>query len=146
MPKVGYLRVYGCRAHVHVPVVGRKKLDARSVECYFLGYEVSSKAYCFFDPRTRRLLISRDVVFKEGECVQVAPDAPTNKVLSTSSTWEELEQHLDWDEEEPAGPRKVPQAQQVPAEVGQQLPAVSEQEVAGGAPASTGAADNATAE
>ena len=38
--KVSYshLRVFGCKAFAHVPKEQRVKLDARAVECIFLGY------------------------------------------------------------------------------------------------------------
>jgi len=45
---------------------GLKKLDDRSRRTIFVGYEPGSKAYRLFDPTTRRVHISRDVMFDEG--------------------------------------------------------------------------------
>ena len=42
-----------------------KKLDDRSRRTIFVGYEAGSKAYRLFDPSTRRIHISRDIVFDE---------------------------------------------------------------------------------
>lgn len=38
-----------------------------STKIVFIGYERNSgtKTYCFYDPRTKRIRISRDVVFEE---------------------------------------------------------------------------------
>jgi hypothetical protein len=41
------------------------KLLDRSKQMVFVGYETGSKAYCLYDPETRKLVVSRDVVFKE---------------------------------------------------------------------------------
>jgi hypothetical protein len=49
-----------------VPAPGRKKLDTRRVECFFVGYEKTSKSFRFFNPKARTILVSRDAVFKEG--------------------------------------------------------------------------------
>ena len=43
----------------------QKKLDDRSQRTIFVGYEAASKAYRVFDPRTRRVHISHDIVFDE---------------------------------------------------------------------------------
>jgi hypothetical protein len=43
----------------------QKKLDDRSRRMIFVGYEPGSKAYRVYDPSTRRVHISRDVVFDE---------------------------------------------------------------------------------
>ena len=34
-----HLRVFGCRAYVHIPKDERLKLDDKAKECIFLGYE-----------------------------------------------------------------------------------------------------------
>jgi hypothetical protein len=33
-----HLRVFGCRAFVHIPKDERSKLDSKTKECIFLGY------------------------------------------------------------------------------------------------------------
>ncbi|KAJ9528397.1 hypothetical protein QJQ45_020322 [Haematococcus lacustris] len=44
-PDLSGLRVFGCRVWLHVPDHQRSKLQAKSVEGLFLGYEPGSKAY-----------------------------------------------------------------------------------------------------
>jgi hypothetical protein len=64
-PSVQHLRTFGCIAHVKVNTPHLKKLEDRSRRMVFVGYEPGSKAYRAYDPSTRRVHISRDVVFDE---------------------------------------------------------------------------------
>lgn len=64
-PSVQHLRTFGCVAHTKVTTPHQKKLDDRSRRMIFVGYESGSKAYRVYDPSTRRVHISRDVVFDE---------------------------------------------------------------------------------
>ena len=61
---VSYLKVFGCRAHVLLPPARRQKLDARSLQCIFTGYDPNCKAWRFFTPQGG-LIVSRDAVFEE---------------------------------------------------------------------------------
>jgi hypothetical protein len=61
---VHHLRTFRCVAHVKT-MGNLKKLDDRSKTVIFIGYEPGSKAYRTYDPATRRVRISRDVVFEE---------------------------------------------------------------------------------
>jgi hypothetical protein len=69
---VAHLRVFGARCWAKVPTVhgaqvtGGSKLDTRSVECRLLGYASGSGNYKVQDINTRRVFLSRDVVFEEG--------------------------------------------------------------------------------
>ncbi|CAL2257014.1 unnamed protein product [Prunus armeniaca] len=64
-PSVEHFRVFGCLAHVHVPDGKRIKLDDKSMKCILLGVSEESKAYRFFDPISKKIVISRDVIFEE---------------------------------------------------------------------------------
>jgi hypothetical protein len=64
-PAMHYLRTFGCVAHVKITRPGLKKLDDRSMKAVFIGYEPGSKAYRCYDPVSKRVIISRDVVFDE---------------------------------------------------------------------------------
>ena len=43
----------------------RCKLDDKAVKCIFVGYSAESKGYRLYHPQSKRILISRDVVFVE---------------------------------------------------------------------------------
>lgn len=64
-PSVEYFKVFGCIGHVHIPAVQRKKLDDKSFKCVFLGVSEESKAFRMYDPESKKIVISRDVVFEE---------------------------------------------------------------------------------
>jgi transposase InsO family protein len=64
-PDVKHLRVFGCLAFVHVPEEKRTKLDYKSKAHIFLGYSLTSKAYRLYDPITKKMVVSRDVIFRE---------------------------------------------------------------------------------
>jgi hypothetical protein len=61
------LRVFGCIAYAHVD---NEKLDPRSVKCIFLGYKSGVKGYKLWNPETRKIVISRNVVFNEHAMLQ----------------------------------------------------------------------------
>jgi hypothetical protein len=64
-PDVTHLRTFGCIAHIKDVRPHLKKLEDRSRPMVLLGYEQGSKAYRCYDPITKRVCISRDVVFDE---------------------------------------------------------------------------------
>ncbi|KAI3474406.1 hypothetical protein Pfo_029267 [Paulownia fortunei] len=64
-PNVGHFRIFGCVAYAHIPDEKRKKLDDKGEKCIFLGVSDHSKAYKLYNPNTKRIVVSRDVVFDE---------------------------------------------------------------------------------
>ena len=43
-------------------------MDDKSFKCVLLGISEESKAYRLYDPMSKRIVVSRDVVFEENEC------------------------------------------------------------------------------
>ena len=66
-PNVSHLRVYGCVGYAKIVGVHLRKLDDRSRKLVHLGTEPGSKAYRLYDPITKRIVVSRDVIFNESE-------------------------------------------------------------------------------
>ena len=55
-----------CEAYVHVPKELRAKLDPKSRKCIFVGYGLDGQfGYRLWDPKSRSILCSSDVVFNE---------------------------------------------------------------------------------
>ena len=67
LPNVENLRVFGCTAYAKIPDEKRKKLDAKSLKCVFVGYPEGKKGYKLYNPATRKMITSRDVIFAESE-------------------------------------------------------------------------------
>ena len=81
------LRIFGCPAYAHV---NDGKLDPRAVECIFLGYASESKGYRLWCPKSRKLILSRNVTFNEdallssGKHSFVSSSTSTGNLQSTS--------------------------------------------------------------
>ncbi|RVW19193.1 Retrovirus-related Pol polyprotein from transposon TNT 1-94 [Vitis vinifera] len=65
-----HLRVFGCKAFVHIPKDEISKLDAKTRPCVFIGYGHDELGYRFYDPMQKKLVRSRDVVFMEDHTIQ----------------------------------------------------------------------------
>ena len=50
-PDISYLHIFGCAAYVHVLKGKRQKLDPKSQEMIFVGYENLSKGWQFWDAK-----------------------------------------------------------------------------------------------
>ncbi|WVZ75264.1 LOW QUALITY PROTEIN: hypothetical protein U9M48_023337 [Paspalum notatum var. saurae] len=75
-PKVSHLCTFGCVAHMKNTGPSLNKLSDRSTKMVFFGYEQGSKGYRLFDPVSKKLYVSRDVVFEE------------NRAWEWSSKWD----------------------------------------------------------
>ena len=73
-----YLKIFGCPAYAHVD---NGKLEPKLVKCIFLGYKSSVKGYTLWCPETKKLVISRDVIFDETSMIQVL--APKDSSVET---------------------------------------------------------------
>jgi len=56
------LRVFGCTAYAHVD---NGKLEPRAIKCIFLGYKSGVKGYKLWNPQTKKVVISRNIIFNE---------------------------------------------------------------------------------
>jgi hypothetical protein len=64
-PDVGHLRVFGSKCWYTIPKENIKKLDDRTSEAIMIGYPKNTKGYKLWDLKTQKVIISRDVLFKE---------------------------------------------------------------------------------
>lgn len=71
IPDLGHMKVFGCKAMVHVPKQTRKKWDAKSRELIFVGYGLETKGYRFIHPETKNLILSRDAAFFEAQVIDI---------------------------------------------------------------------------
>nr|GEW90380.1 retrovirus-related Pol polyprotein from transposon TNT 1-94 [Tanacetum cinerariifolium] len=65
-----HLRVFGCKASVHIPKDERSKLDVKNKPCVFLGYGQDEVGYKLYEPIQKRLVRSRDVEFEEDQTLK----------------------------------------------------------------------------
>nr|KYP66486.1 Retrovirus-related Pol polyprotein from transposon TNT 1-94 [Cajanus cajan] len=65
-----HLKVFGCKAFMHVPKEQRSKLDDKAIPCVFVGYGNEEFGYKLWDPERKRIVRSRDVIFHEHETIE----------------------------------------------------------------------------
>ena len=68
-PDVSHFKVFGCKAYMPVPKENRKKWDSKTKKCIFVGYSITSKGYRLYDPVSRKICVSRDVLFDEDQFI-----------------------------------------------------------------------------
>jgi hypothetical protein len=64
-PSFTHIKVFGCDAYVHVPKENMSKLDKKDEKCILIGYKDGLKGYKLWNPKTKKVVYSRDVVFRE---------------------------------------------------------------------------------
>jgi hypothetical protein len=64
-PSLEHLKVSYCDTYVHVPKEKRSKLDNGANKCIYIGYKDSVKGYKPWNLETRKIVYSRDIIFKE---------------------------------------------------------------------------------
>ena len=65
-----HLKVFGCRAFVHIPKDERSKLDSKSKKYILMGYRNEEFRYRLWDPIEKKIIRSRDVIFFEDQNIE----------------------------------------------------------------------------
>jgi hypothetical protein len=64
-PDISHLRVWGCLAYVHIQKDKRVGLSSHMEKCIFIGYPPGYKGWKFYNPVTKRVIISERADFDE---------------------------------------------------------------------------------
>ena len=64
-PDISHLRVWGCTAYVHVQKDKRSGIGSHMEKCVFIGYPDGYKGWMFYNPTTKRTVISERAEFDE---------------------------------------------------------------------------------
>lgn len=64
-PNLQHVRIFGSEAYVHIPKQFTKKFDDRSKKVILVGYDGESSNYRVYNPMTKKVTVSHDVVFNE---------------------------------------------------------------------------------
>ena len=81
-PSCDLLNVFGCVCFVLFQDHERNKLQSRSRLCCFLGYGIGQKVYRCYDPISKRLRVSRHMVFWEHKMFYQLPHVPVSLIPS----------------------------------------------------------------
>ena len=68
-PRIDHLKIFGCRAVLHLPKTLRRSGDPSGKICRFVGYGAQSLTYKLYDGKNFKFIESRDVDFDE-RCFQ----------------------------------------------------------------------------
>jgi hypothetical protein len=79
------MRVFGCPAYVHVDKSQRRKRDDRAWKGVFVGYAPESPAWLVYNPTTRRVVSSRNVVFDESAIISMGESCPAREMLDAEA-------------------------------------------------------------
>ena len=72
-PDVSHLRVWGCLAYVHIQKDKRSSLGPHMEKCIFIGYPDGYKGWRFYNPKTKKVIISEWADFDERYTYHGAP-------------------------------------------------------------------------
>ena len=64
-PNLKHLRIFGSEAFVHIPKQFTQKFDARAKKAVFVGYQGDSGNYRLYEPTTKKVSMSRNVMFHD---------------------------------------------------------------------------------
>ena len=64
-PDLSHVRIFGSIAYMHIHNKTRQKLAMKSEKCILVGYSLEQKGYKCYNPSTRNVRVSRDVIFDE---------------------------------------------------------------------------------
>ncbi|RDY06554.1 hypothetical protein CR513_09431, partial [Mucuna pruriens] len=68
--KYDHLRVFDCKAFVHVPKNEKSKLDMKTSQCIFIGYGHDKYGYRMYYPVEEKLVRRHDVQFMEDQTIE----------------------------------------------------------------------------
>jgi hypothetical protein len=64
-PDISMYRAFGCQAWVLIPRKKQGNLDSHTQSCIFLGFKDGYKGWKCYNPVTKKVIISQDVIFQE---------------------------------------------------------------------------------
>ncbi|RVW63854.1 Retrovirus-related Pol polyprotein from transposon TNT 1-94 [Vitis vinifera] len=78
-PSIRHLHVWGCPAEARPYKPNEKKLNSRTMSCYFIGYSERLRGFKFYDPSTRSFFETSNAKFIED--VELSRREPLRKVV-----------------------------------------------------------------
>ena len=64
---MSHIKIFGCFVFMKIPSIQTRKLDDRSKYVVYFGREPGTKAHRLYDPKEKKILVSRDMVFVEAK-------------------------------------------------------------------------------
>ncbi|CAF4947657.1 unnamed protein product [Pieris macdunnoughi] len=70
-PDLSHVRIFGSPVMMHVPKNKRFKWDKKAVKYILVGYSENVKGYRLYNPETRKICTSRDVIIMEQDTTEI---------------------------------------------------------------------------
>jgi len=83
-PDVSHLRIWGCLAYVFIQKDKHRSLQSHMETCVFVGYPSGYKGWKFYNPTTRKYIISERAEFDERTFSGLGKYTPTSPVDLTA--------------------------------------------------------------
>lgn len=80
-PVISHLRCFGSEVYTYVPKEKRRKWESKAERGIFVGYCDDTKGYRVWFPEQQKIIISRDVVFRENETPNQSMNGQTSSEL-----------------------------------------------------------------
>ena len=77
-----HLKVFGCKAFMHVPKEQRLELVDKATPCIFIGYRDEEFGYMLWDSKKQKIARSKDVVFHEHETIEEMEKNVSGEILT----------------------------------------------------------------
>lgn len=71
LASIDNFHAFGTEVYVHIPKEKRRKLDAKSKKCLFVGYDENTKGFRLLDTGSNKVELARDVKFLSSEVTSV---------------------------------------------------------------------------
>ena len=81
-PHLFHIRLFDSIAFQHIPDEKQQKLDHKSEKCILVGYSYEQKGYKCFNPSTRKVRVSRHVVFNESASCYRVDSSPSDPIVT----------------------------------------------------------------
>eukprot|EP00253_Pinus_taeda_P012244 PITA_12244 len=78
-PEVNHFTIFGSLAYCRVLEEKKKKLDQTVEKWYLVGYSENAKAYIIYLPRSRKVVVRRDVKFMEDRVFRKSREMPSEE-------------------------------------------------------------------
>lgn len=99
-PDVSQLKIFGSKVMVHTPKEKRTKWQAKSKQMIFVGFDDNKKGFRCFDDATKKVIVSRDVIFFESSFSTVKADLSEELLSSVNKQQSVFNADDDTDDEQ----------------------------------------------
>lgn len=98
-PDVSELKIFGSKVMVHVPKQKRTKWEPKSETMIFVGFDDNKKGFRCYNEKTKKVIVSRDIIFFESSFQTVKADLSNDVLANTSQEPSNFDANADTDDE-----------------------------------------------